>query len=128
MLKKICWCIVLSPSYSTAEGSSSDRLTLLTTTFQVGDGRRRRVGWGMKSTLSADNHFTCERRGMGGMGLLWPLLPPRSSMLALPPVLPFVLPLLMQNHKLSQCTWSLRSTPYTSLFISRPLPLPLYTG
>lgn len=35
MLKKICWLIVLSPSYSTAEGSSSDRLTLLNTTFQV---------------------------------------------------------------------------------------------
>lgn len=32
MLQKICWLIVLSPSYSTAEGSSSDRLTLLKST------------------------------------------------------------------------------------------------
>jgi len=34
VLKKICWFIVLSPSYSTAEGSSSDHLTLLKTTLQ----------------------------------------------------------------------------------------------
>ncbi|GAX73784.1 hypothetical protein CEUSTIGMA_g1235.t1 [Chlamydomonas eustigma] len=34
MLKKICWCIILTPSYSTADGSSSDRLTLLNSTFQ----------------------------------------------------------------------------------------------
>ena len=34
MLKNICWCLVLTPSYSTADGSSSDRTTLLTTTFQ----------------------------------------------------------------------------------------------
>lgn len=34
VLKKICWLIVLSPSYSTAQGSTSDRLTLLTTTQQ----------------------------------------------------------------------------------------------
>lgn len=34
MLKKICWLIVLTPSYSTADGSSSDRLTLLNTTYQ----------------------------------------------------------------------------------------------
>ena len=34
MLKKICWSIVLTPSYSTAEGTSSDRTTLLTATFQ----------------------------------------------------------------------------------------------
>lgn len=32
MLKRICWLIVLSPSYSTAEGSSSDRQTLLAAT------------------------------------------------------------------------------------------------
>lgn len=32
MLKKICWYAVLAPTYSTAEGSSSDVLTLLTTT------------------------------------------------------------------------------------------------
>lgn len=34
VLKKICWLIVLSPSYSTAQGSTSDRLTLLKTTQQ----------------------------------------------------------------------------------------------
>eukprot|EP00877_Chromochloris_zofingiensis_P012276 jgi/Chrzof1/7301/Cz02g18120.t1 len=32
VLKKICWYAVLAPTYSTAEGSSSDVLTLLTTT------------------------------------------------------------------------------------------------
>jgi hypothetical protein len=35
VLKKICWYIVLSPAYSTEQGSSSDHTTLLTTTFQV---------------------------------------------------------------------------------------------
>lgn len=32
MLKKICWFAVLTPSYSTAEGSSSDIHTLLAAT------------------------------------------------------------------------------------------------
>uniref|UniRef100_A0A7R9YZL2 PCI domain-containing protein n=1 Tax=Chlamydomonas euryale TaxID=1486919 RepID=A0A7R9YZL2_9CHLO len=32
MLKKICWLLVLSPSYSTDAGSTSDRATLLSTT------------------------------------------------------------------------------------------------
>uniref|UniRef100_A0A7S3RAI0 PCI domain-containing protein n=1 Tax=Dunaliella tertiolecta TaxID=3047 RepID=A0A7S3RAI0_DUNTE len=34
VLKKICWFIVLSPPYSTEQGSSSDRLTLLLGTLQ----------------------------------------------------------------------------------------------
>ncbi|KAF5829952.1 hypothetical protein DUNSADRAFT_15288 [Dunaliella salina] len=34
VLKKICWFIVLSPPYSTEQGSSSDRLTLLISTLQ----------------------------------------------------------------------------------------------
>jgi len=33
ILKKVCWYAVLSPSYSTAEGSSSDVLTLVNTTM-----------------------------------------------------------------------------------------------
>lgn len=40
MLKKICWYAVLAPSYSTAEGSSSDVSTLIATTAaykQLGD-------------------------------------------------------------------------------------------
>jgi hypothetical protein len=40
VLQKICWYIVLSPSYSTAQGTSGDALTLLTTTLadkQLGD-------------------------------------------------------------------------------------------
>ena len=40
----------------------------------------------MNSAVAADHHFPCERRGMGEMGLLWPLLPPHSIMLTLPPV------------------------------------------
>jgi hypothetical protein len=32
VLKKICWYAVLTPSYSTEEGSSSDATTLITTT------------------------------------------------------------------------------------------------
>ena len=35
ILKKICWYLVLSPAYSTEQGSSSDRTTLLTATQQV---------------------------------------------------------------------------------------------
>lgn len=34
VVQKICWYLVLAPAYSTSEGSSSDRLTLLTTTLQ----------------------------------------------------------------------------------------------
>jgi len=34
LLRKMCWCIALSPSYSTDQGSSSDRLTLLTSLSQ----------------------------------------------------------------------------------------------
>lgn len=30
LLRNMCWCIALSPGYSTDQGSSSDRLTLLT--------------------------------------------------------------------------------------------------
>jgi len=40
VLKKICWYAVLAPSYSTAEGSSSDVSTLIATTAaykQLGD-------------------------------------------------------------------------------------------
>jgi len=37
VLKKICWYAVLTPSYSTAEGSSSDLATLVAAT--VGDKR-----------------------------------------------------------------------------------------
>lgn len=33
VLQQICWYLVLTPSYSTPEGSSSDTLTLLTTTM-----------------------------------------------------------------------------------------------
>ncbi|KAJ9508568.1 hypothetical protein QJQ45_012123 [Haematococcus lacustris] len=33
-LKQICWFVVLSPAFSTEQGSSSDHTTLLTTTFQ----------------------------------------------------------------------------------------------
>ncbi|KXZ45928.1 hypothetical protein GPECTOR_49g512 [Gonium pectorale] len=34
VLKAVCWFLVLSPAYSTKEGSSSDRTTLLTATLQ----------------------------------------------------------------------------------------------
>lgn len=34
VLRRICWYIVLAPSYSTPDSSSSDRLTLLDATFQ----------------------------------------------------------------------------------------------
>ncbi|EFJ46461.1 hypothetical protein VOLCADRAFT_105455 [Volvox carteri f. nagariensis] len=34
VLKHVCWCLVLTPAYSTPLGSSSDRTTLLTTTQQ----------------------------------------------------------------------------------------------
>jgi hypothetical protein len=33
ILKKVCWYAILAPSYSTAEGSSSDVLTLVKTTM-----------------------------------------------------------------------------------------------
>lgn len=36
VLKNICWFLVLSPAYSTEEGSSSDHATLLAATQQVG--------------------------------------------------------------------------------------------
>jgi hypothetical protein len=35
VLQQACWYIVLTPPYSTEEGSSSDRTTLLTSTLQV---------------------------------------------------------------------------------------------
>lgn len=34
VLKRVCWYLVLSPAYSTKEGSSSDRTTLLNATMQ----------------------------------------------------------------------------------------------
>ena len=63
VLRKICWFIILSPSYSTAEGSSSDVLTLLTSTNQA-----RRVGhagrWGRQE--GARREGWAGRKGWAG--------------------------------------------------------------
>lgn len=52
VLKRVCWYLVLSPAYSTKEGSSSDRTTLLNATMQVGSLRGTRW-YGCSSAAAA---------------------------------------------------------------------------
>ena len=83
----------------------------------------------MKSTLSADNHFTYERRGMGGMGLLWPLLPPHSIMLTLSPVPVTFLtccPACVQSQAVSMHLVPSLHSLYITLYLTSPPPPPLY--